>query len=156
MLRMMPGFLVVTRYCCPARNDKRTREHLVSHSLRVLLVSPTLPYRFSGFGTRVWHLVDQLSRSHSVTVLAFVRPDEAGAVPAVAGICSRLETVRRSPSEGLRRRVSQLARLASPLPYACLEQRTEAMQDAFDALVRDGGFDVVIMESSRLGALTVP
>jgi glycosyltransferase involved in cell wall biosynthesis len=30
------------------------------------------------------------------------------------------------------------------------------MQDAFDDLVRDGGFDVVIMESSRLGALTFP
>jgi glycosyltransferase involved in cell wall biosynthesis len=128
----------------------------VSDSLRVLLVSPTLPYRFSGFGTRVWHLVDQLSRLHSVTVLTFVRPDEAEAVSAVAGICSRLETVRRAPSEGLGRRVSQLARLASPLPYACVEQRTEAMQDAFDVLVRDGDFDVVIMESTRLGALALP
>jgi glycosyltransferase involved in cell wall biosynthesis len=124
--------------------------------MRILLVSPTLPYRFSGFGTRVWHLVDQLSRSHSVTVLAFVRPDEDGVVPAVARICSRLETVTRAPSEGPRRRVSQIARLGSPLPYACLEQRTVDMQDSFDALVRDGEFDVVIMESSRLGALTMP
>ncbi|HYR62340.1 MAG TPA: glycosyltransferase [Actinomycetota bacterium] len=127
-----------------------------NEGLNILIVSPSLPYPFSGFGTRVWQLIRHLSGAHRVTVLTFVRPDEAETIPTVAAICGRIEVVMRPPSQGLGRRVSQLLLAFSPLPYAGLEQRTRQMQSRLDALVAAEGFDIVLMESTRLGALTVP
>src|SRR3981081_4237384 len=102
--------------------------------LNILVGSPSLPYPFSGFGTRVWHLIRHLALSHRVTLLTFVRTDEAETIPTVRAICDRLEVVMRPPSEGLPRRVSQVLHAFSPLPYAGLEQRTKEMQSRLDAL----------------------
>src|ERR1700730_4004217 len=124
--------------------------------LNILVVSPSLPYPFSGFGTRVWHLIRHLSLAHRVTLLTFVRPDESETIPTVRAICDRLEVVMRPPSEGVRRRVSQVLLAFSPLPYAGLEERRSEMQSRLNALVAAEHFDVVVMDSSRLGSLTVP
>ena len=124
--------------------------------LRILIVSPSLPYPFSGFGTRVWQLSRYLAQRHSVTMLAYARTDETDSIPIVAEACSDLRVVSRAPVGRIARRSSQLLMAASPLPYGALEQRSRTMQAALEELVAARPFDVIQLESSRLCALHLP
>jgi glycosyltransferase involved in cell wall biosynthesis len=124
--------------------------------LRILMVSPSLPYPFSGFGTRVWQLSRYLAARHEVTMLCYARTDETGSIPLVAEACSDLHVVSRAPVGRIARRASQAMMAASPLPYGAVEQRSRAMQAALDRLVASRPFDVVQLESSRLCALDLP
>lgn len=126
--------------------------------LRILVVSPSLPYPAGwGFARRVLHLVEHLAARHSVTMLSFVGPEVTDEHIRVYGErVDRLVTVPLPDPRHRARRLRQAASMLSLTPYHAREVTSAGLQSAFDDLVAQERFDVVLLETSCLGTLRIP
>jgi polysaccharide biosynthesis protein PslH len=117
--------------------------------MKILVVSPHLPFPNWGFGTRVNQLVRLLGEHHQISVLSYVRPDETDAAKALGHHCHAVYSVPApSPLRG-HKRLAQLAYLGSLRPYQMRRLHSGRMQSAIDDLMRSEQFDVVQVESAH-------
>jgi len=124
--------------------------------VRILIISTQFPYPSrSGFEVRVYQLMRQLARRHEVTLLSYALPEEGEDVAALAAELT-VRVVERSASPTKAKRAVQLLSLASQLPYACREVRSQQMQRAIDELCARVQFDVIQLESVLACQFSLP
>lgn len=124
--------------------------------MRILIISTQFPYPSrSGFEVRVYQLMRQLARRHEVTLLSYALPEEGEDVAALAAELT-VRVVERSASPTKAKRAVQLLSLASQLPYACREVRSQQMQRAIDELCARVQFDVIQLESVLACQFSLP
>ena len=120
-------------------------------SLRILVVSPGLPYPpIWGFGIRVSQFLRLLARNHQVTLLTYEEPDEREKVTAVAALGVNVHTVPRPKASDRSKRMAQLRSIFSTRSYQLRSLYTRAMQAKIAELSAGGSFDIVQIESSQL------
>lgn len=123
-----------------------------SRSLRILIVTPTVPYPPNwGFGIRVYQFVRQLSRSHKVSLVCYAQPDEEDKVAALEQICHSVHTVPAPLHNKIDKRTTQLRSLLSKRSFQTGSLYTKAMQQRLTGLLEAEPFDIVQIESSQLG-----
>ena len=118
--------------------------------MRILVVSPFLPYPPNwGFGKRVYHLMEVLARTHSVSLLTYAEEADAPHVVALKAFCEEVHTV---PGRVLRfgKRLAQLRSVASPMSFQRRCTYSDAMQRKLDELARGEPFDIIQVESSQM------
>jgi sugar transferase (PEP-CTERM/EpsH1 system associated) len=118
--------------------------------MRILIVSPFMPYPPNwGFGKRVYHLMEVLSRTHSVSLLTYANDGDAAHIEALESFCVAVHTV---PGRVLRfgKRLAQLRSVASPRSFQRRSTYSEAMQRKLDELSRGDPFDIIQVESSQM------
>jgi len=126
-----------------------------SRSLSILVVSPHLPYPPEwGFTKRAFHLIEALASRHRVTVLSYVFPDQDLASAQLADQVHELVAISRPLAAD--KRMHQLLSLASSTPFHARHLSGEDFQRALDDLLARKAFDVILVESSQLGWLTLP
>ncbi len=124
--------------------------------MKVLVVSTQFPYPpRSGFETRVYQLCLQLAKAHEVTLLSYASAEDRVDVAALAEQFP-VRIVEREPTSVARKRATQLRSLASPLPFACREVKSQPMQSAIDELCSSERFDVIQLESVLLTQYEMP
>lgn len=137
--------------------SSRGADHGPGQSLRVLVVSPDLPYPPNwGFARRVFNLARELGRHHSVTLLSYIQAGEEGAAMQLQSFVDRLVTVPKPLPDARTRRREQMLSLASLTPYHAASLRSRSLQRALDDILSDDDYDVVQIESSQLAWLRVP
>src|SRR5688572_31700683 len=66
--------------------------------MHILILSPFLPHPPNwGFGKRVYHLLEVLSRSHSVSLLTYADDRDAQSIQALRAFCVDVHTVPTRP-----------------------------------------------------------
>jgi sugar transferase (PEP-CTERM/EpsH1 system associated) len=106
---------------------------------------------------RTWHLMRHLAARHDITYLSFAEPGQVAAdgtspapdvLEAMREVASRVTAIPRSdPSKGSLRFYADAAlHLVDPLPYAVAKYRSRAFARAFDELVREQRFDIIVCD----------
>lgn len=128
----------------------------MSDRLRVLVVSPYLPYPPTwGAAMRVYQLVRHLALGADVTLLCYVGSDDR-VRPELAAVCEQVLTVPRAPFEGWRRRGAQARSLLLGRSFHGEQLVGDELQTALDQALTAGRHDVVQLEGSPLSRLRVP
>lgn len=117
----------------------------------ILLLTPQLPYPpYQGTSLRNYHIICGLSKSHAVSLLSFLEPDqslEPEVIEPLLRRCVRLETVPVPPRSTAKRLV-QLA--ASRLPDMALRLFSNQFEAMLRAILTNQRFDVVQIEGIEL------
>jgi sugar transferase (PEP-CTERM/EpsH1 system associated) len=98
---------------------------------------------------RTYQMLRHINRSHDVTYLTLVKPDEPVAALTQAGeYCRQLVPIKHADAPKFSARFYRdLAfNLSSPLPYAIQKYRSQAMQQAIEHELRARHYDVVICD----------
>jgi sugar transferase (PEP-CTERM/EpsH1 system associated) len=124
--------------------------------MKLLFLSPYLPYPPQTGGPRRLHgLLNELSRRHDVSLLAFTAPDEDtdSALRAIGEYCTEVVTVendrvdRALALDHKRKRAIQSRSLLHPHSYERLIYHQPRFQQALDVMADKGDFDVITTES---------
>ncbi len=130
-------------------------KHLDSRRLRILVLTPSLPYPpIWGFGTRVYQFLRLLAARHAVSLLTYEEPGERDKVKALADLGVSVHTVPRNAETERRKRLAQLWSVFSPMSYQRRNLHSRSMQAALDALSSAERFDIIQVESSQLASFT--
>lgn len=109
-----------------------------SSSLRILIVSAYLPrLGHHGGGNRVFHLIQEVSKKHEVSVYSFVETqEEAASASSLLPFCKRVETVRRRHFTPV-----------SVFPYEPFEEfNCPDFRESLEAFLVEEDFDLVHFE----------
>ena len=118
--------------------------------MHILILSPFLPHPPNwGFGKRVYHLLEVLSRSHSVSLLTYADERDAESIQALKAFCVDVHTV---PTRPLRfgKRIAQLLSVVSAKSFQRRTSYNLEMQQKLDELTRREPFDIIQIESSQM------
>ena len=118
--------------------------------MHILILSPFLPYPPNwGFGKRVYHLMEVLSRSHSVSLLTYADDRDAESIQALKAFCVDVHTVPNRPWR-FGKRIAQLLSVNSAKSCQRRTNYNLEMQQKLDELTRREPFDVIQIESSQM------
>lgn len=111
---------------------------------QVLFLCQVLPYPLdAGPKVRAYYVLRHLGQKHTVTLAAFVRPDDSqDAVAHLHEVCAAVHTVPMQRSLGRNVRAG-LRGLGSGLPIVIVRDEIEAMQTQLRHLSQTNAFDVV-------------
>lgn len=124
--------------------------------MNVILVTAQFPYPpRSGMTMRVYQLLGQLARRHEVTLLSFAEPAQRDAVIELREELPVVVIARSQPSRTAKR-FHQLRSMASMQPFSSREAYSEDLQRKLDELCIATSCDVVQIEGTVLGGLSVP
>ena len=124
----------------------------------ILYVTPTLPVPTSGGRTRVFNLIRKLAKSHRVSVISYVQPEEQEMISEIIPYCNQLELV---PFEGFKALSKWQNRLTGW--YRILFRRRPRYAETFplpkmeaplQRLIRENRFDVAVFESLLVAELS--
>ena len=110
--------------------------------MRVLLLTQVLPYPpDSGPKVKTWNVLKYLAQRHEITLVSFVRGDQADDVRCLERYCRAIHTV---PMErGVIRDGLAMARsLLTGQPWMMVRDDRAAMRQVIDCLVAEHSFDV--------------
>jgi polysaccharide biosynthesis protein PslH len=131
----------------------RTRP-ATSSRRRILVLTPQLPYPPDwGFAMRVYQMVRHLGAQHDVTLVSFSGDRDDEARQELGRLCGAIHTVDAGLPWGRAKRRLQLRSLASRRSYQLLSHAAPQMQQFVDELLTSEHFDLIQVESSRLGHL---
>jgi glycosyltransferase involved in cell wall biosynthesis len=110
--------------------------------VKVLLLTQVLPYRpDSGPKVKTWNVLKYLAQHHEVTLVSFVRGDQADDVRHLQRYCQAVHTVPMQ--RGAVRDAWYMARsLLTGQPFLMIRDDRRAMRRLVDQLARKGHFDV--------------
>jgi sugar transferase (PEP-CTERM/EpsH1 system associated) len=118
--------------------------------MRILMLSPWLPYPPTwGFGKRVYHLLEVLSRTHEVTLLTYSDGQDAAGIKALLAHCAAVHTVA-APRLPFGKRIGQLRSMGSRASFQRRMMYSPEMQRKLDELTAGAPFDVIQVETSQL------
>lgn len=125
--------------------------------MRILIVTPSIPYPPNwGFGIRVFQIVCELSRRHTVSVLCYSNAGEEAKVAALAEVCHSVHTVpARLPTERAKRAAQALS-MFRRRSFQTAGVRASEMQQLATELLTAERFDIVQFESSQMSWLELP
>jgi sugar transferase (PEP-CTERM/EpsH1 system associated) len=129
---------------------------LARDGLRILFVCAMFPFPpRSGYATRVYQLLRQLSSRHKVTLLSYVTANDE---PNVERLRTefRVETVQRNLAGRNRKRWNQLSSLVSSQPSLCRATYSDEMQRVIDRLCAREDFDLIHLESTLVRVFRLP
>lgn len=127
--------------------------------MKVLFLSQIVPYPpHGGVLQRGYHLIRELGREAKVHLLAFIHPDvlvteEAlrESRTALGKFCEAVEYVPLWPKASSVHRVAAVAAsAASSQPFSVIAHRSSAFQRRVSALVDQGGFDLIHVDTIAL------
>ncbi|HKP12334.1 MAG TPA: glycosyltransferase [Blastocatellia bacterium] len=98
---------------------------------------------------RTYQMLRHINRSHDVTYLSLVRPDEpAEALARASEYCRQLIPVKHADAPKFSARFYRdiAFNLSSPLPYAIQKYRSPAMQQAIEHELRERHYDAVVCD----------
>ncbi|MDO9173206.1 MAG: glycosyltransferase [Actinomycetota bacterium] len=125
--------------------------------MRILIVTPSIPYPPNwGFGIRVFQIVRELSRRHTVSVLCYSNPGEEAKIAALAEVCHSVHTVPARLPNASAKRVAQALSMFRRRSFQIAGVRTREMQQLATELLGAEKFDVVQFESSQMAWLELP
>jgi glycosyltransferase involved in cell wall biosynthesis len=111
---------------------------------RVLLLTHTLPYPLdAGAKVRQYHMLGHLAHDHQVTLVSFVRPEDAQAsIEHLRGICQAVHTVpvRRSALRNVR---AGIKGLLVGLPMTIVRDENRQMAATLRRVTHETAFDVI-------------
>jgi len=126
-------------------------------SRRILVVTPVVPHsRAWGFTNRILSLATELSGSHAVSLMCYMKPDDEQYLPVVQAMFEEVHVVPYPVPPAGSRRLLQARSFLSGTPYQRLQLRSPQLQQAVDALFERRSFDVVQLETTHLGELRFP
>jgi sugar transferase (PEP-CTERM/EpsH1 system associated) len=119
--------------------------------LRILIVAAELPYPPVGGGpTRTFHLIRELARRHSVSLVTYDEPGASHRVAALKQLCMGVYTVNDPLRSAPAKRRQQLKSITSLASYQRGRAYSPAMQAAISGLLEGQRFDVVQVEFSQM------
>lgn len=122
-----------------------------SERLRVLIVTPSLPYPLVwGFGIRVYQIIKYLAERHDVTLLAYAGPHDRDNTAALEQTGATIHTVVRNEPTTAAKRQAQLTSMFSRKSFQWQSLESTAMQTAIDHLLATEHFDIIQVESSQM------
>ncbi|MFL6213165.1 MAG: glycosyltransferase [Blastocatellia bacterium] len=98
---------------------------------------------------RTYQMLRHINRSHSVTYLTLVKPDEPIESLTQAGeYCRQLIPIKHADAPKFSARFYRdlALNLSSPLPYAIQKYRSQAMQQAIEHELRERHYDAVVCD----------
>lgn len=102
--------------------------------MNVLAISSWFPYPpDNGSKLRVYHLLREMAKRHSITLLSFAEPGEEKHVAGLADLCTTIRTVPGNPFKP--GRALSLSGLFSPLPRSYRQTYSPAMQALVDEFI---------------------
>lgn len=114
--------------------------------MNVLFVSAVFPYPlYSGGQVRIYNLLRLLSKTHSITLCAFIRSDEEKKYISALSFCTKVITVKRGRAWQLKY-ISKTVFSTYPFLYASyenVEMRTRISQE-----LSEHSYDIVHLEPS--------
>ena len=126
--------------------------------MRVLLLTQVLPYPpDSGPKAKTWNVLKCLATLYDVTLVSFVRGDEAGAIEPLRQYCRAVHTV--PIKRGIVNDLGYLARSGlTGEPFLMVRDNQAAMRQLIDRVAADGAFDAVHADQLNMAqyALRVP
>lgn len=124
--------------------------------MNIIVVTAQFPYPpRTGMTMRVYQLLRQLARRHNVTLLSCVEPTQQDAVGELRQQLP-VVVIGRNERSRLAKRSDQLRSIFSLQPFSSREVYSAELQRALDDLCASTACDVVQIESSVLGRLSVP
>ena len=124
--------------------------------MNVIVVTAQLPYPpRSGVTVRVYQLLRQLVRRHNVTLLSCAEPAQRDAVMELRKELP-VVVIERSQQSRAAKRSHQLRSLVSMQPFSSRQAYSEDLQRTLDELCAATSCDVVQIEGTVLGGLSVP
>jgi glycosyltransferase involved in cell wall biosynthesis len=124
--------------------------------MRALFVSGYLPAEPNfGAARRLYGLMSNLARTHSVSLLALARPRTDSALKATRAFCDEVIVVEDNRTPAGKRR-AQLRSLVSPYSYERLGLRQAPFHAALDRMIGSGRFHLVQVESVLMGFVSIP
>lgn len=125
--------------------------------MRILIVTPSIPYPPNwGFGIRVFQIVRELSRRHTVSVLCYSNAGEEAKIAALAEVCHSVHTVPARLPNAPAKRVAQALSMFRRRSFQIAGVSTREMQQLATELLGAEQFDVVQFESSQMAWLELP
>lgn len=125
--------------------------------MRILIVTPSIPYPPNwGFGIRVYQIIRELSRRHTVSVLCYSNAGEDDKVAALAAVCHSVHTVPARLPTAQAKRVAQALSMFRRRSFQTAGVRTREMQQLATELLTAEQFDLVQFESSQMSWLELP
>jgi polysaccharide biosynthesis protein PslH len=110
--------------------------------MRIILLTQVLPYPpDSGPKVKTWHVIKYLARQHEVTLVSFVRGDQAAAVKQLERYCRAVYTVpmaRHITADAL----AMLRSLLTGQPWMMLRDDRAAMRQLVDRLAAENHFEI--------------
>lgn len=123
---------------------------------RILIVTHVVPASTAwGFSTRILNLVEQLAKTHDVSLLCYREPGDDDGVARLRTLVDQVHTVDRPVRTSSTKRRLQMASMLRMTPFQQLAVRSEAMQRALDSLLDRTSYDIVQIETTHLADLTV-
>ena len=123
--------------------------------MKILFLTPYVPYPLNNGGLiRVFHLMTNLARNHEVTTICMEpdNEDQASGIEVIKNCGINLLTVPVARNQKKEyKRIYQLLSLASAKPYQYKQYHSQAMQDAIDLQLREGNYDLLMVEFSQMG-----
>jgi sugar transferase (PEP-CTERM/EpsH1 system associated) len=124
--------------------------------LRILIVTPSIPYPPNwGFGIRVYQIVRELSRHHTVSLVCYASDGDDTKIEAMAQICHSVHVVPNPLPNERAKRLAQLRSMARRSSFQTSSLNTDAMRDLLHQLLTGEQYDLVQFESSQLASLPI-
>ena len=128
----------------------------MSARLQVLVLTPSVPASWWGFGTRVLQLSRHLATRYDVSILTYAWPSDAEDIDALRRQGMEVIPVLREDLTPMARRLGQVTSLLRRPPFGVLSLHDEAMQAALDRVLAERLIDVVLIESSHICSFRLP
>jgi glycosyltransferase involved in cell wall biosynthesis len=112
--------------------------------MKILFLTQILPFPpDAGPRVKTWHVLRALAKQgHSVTLVSFVRPEEAQHLPVLEKVCSSVHAVPLQRS-----RFADVGHIFRSFfrdrPFLVERDDLRPMQDVVNDLIRQGGYDVI-------------
>ena len=124
--------------------------------MNIILVTAQFPHPpRSGMTMRVYQLLRQLARRHNVTLLSCAEPAHRDAVMELREELP-VVVIERSQQSRAAKRSNQLRSMVSMQPFSSREVYSDELQRTLDELCVTTSCDVVQIEGTVLGGLSVP
>lgn len=122
--------------------------------MTILLLTPCIPYPPSfGGSVRMYHLIRQLSRRHTLHLVTLNAPGNPPDTGELESLCESVRVVDASASD---KRIAQFASLLSPRSFQHRVHHTPAMAKALRQALADYDVDLVLAEFSQMASLAIP
>ena len=125
--------------------------------MNLLVISPSLPRRSSGFNTRSYYLLKALASKHRVSLVALVDRAELEAsdhLSLLESLAQPVQVIVRSKSR--LKRLQQLVDVARGKSYMLALHTSHRVQNAIEQLFADHHYDAILFESVFMAGYHFP
>ena len=121
--------------------------------MNILYITPRLPYPLdTGAKIRTFHLIKNVSKFHSVTLLSFYeKQEELDYIPKLQEYCKEIIPILNRSTHGIHLLGRLALSLIDTLPFCVAKYTSESMRYELERLLKGRKFDVVHFDHLHMG-----